>query len=178
MSVTDDFKSAFRDHPTGVAIITAIGPDGPVGLTASSVASVSTAPTALSFSVSGAGESARALLAADRFAVNLLGVQHAHLAGRFAVSGTERFTADEPWIFRDGMPELADAPAVLVCRPMATMPVGTSVLVVGEVETVTPGPATEPLIHHHRRFHALGQTLPTTGTQSGHQSRVGKERSA
>ena len=44
-------KAAFRRHATGVALVTASGPDGPVGLTASSVASVSTRPPALSFSV-------------------------------------------------------------------------------------------------------------------------------
>ena len=44
-------KAAFRRYPTGVAVISAAGPDGLVGLTASSVASVSLDPPALSFSV-------------------------------------------------------------------------------------------------------------------------------
>ncbi|MFG3697211.1 flavin reductase [Micromonospora sp. NPDC047620] len=46
-------KGAFRRYPTGVPVISATGPDGPVGLTASSVASVSVAPSAVSFSVMG-----------------------------------------------------------------------------------------------------------------------------
>ena len=38
-TVGDGLKAAFRTHPAGVAIITASTPAGPVGLTASSVAS-------------------------------------------------------------------------------------------------------------------------------------------
>jgi hypothetical protein len=37
----DEFKSAFRNHPAGVAVITADAGYGPVGLTATSVISVS-----------------------------------------------------------------------------------------------------------------------------------------
>ncbi|MFA5607204.1 MAG: flavin reductase, partial [Leucobacter sp.] len=40
----DALKQAFREHPTGVALITAQSEDGPVGLTASSVASVGIDP--------------------------------------------------------------------------------------------------------------------------------------
>ena len=43
-NVTEAFKDAFRAHPAGVAIITAKGSSGPVGLTASSVSSVSAEP--------------------------------------------------------------------------------------------------------------------------------------
>ena len=35
----EDFKTVFRGHPGGVAVITADSPDGPVALTATSVAS-------------------------------------------------------------------------------------------------------------------------------------------
>ncbi|GAA5201604.1 hypothetical protein GCM10025773_22400 [Microbacterium jejuense] len=38
---SDDFRSLFRGHPSGVAVITATCSEGPVALTASSVASVS-----------------------------------------------------------------------------------------------------------------------------------------
>ena len=48
----DAFKAFFRGHPAGVAVITAIGDDGPVALTASSVSSVSVDPPLLIFSIS------------------------------------------------------------------------------------------------------------------------------
>ena len=40
----DEFKALFRGHPGGVAVITADAGDGPVALTATSVASVSAEP--------------------------------------------------------------------------------------------------------------------------------------
>ena len=60
-----DYKEAFRHHPAGVALITAATATGPVGLTASSVASVALDPTALVFSVTRATGSAGALLGVE-----------------------------------------------------------------------------------------------------------------
>ena len=48
----ESFKTAFRNHPAGVAVITANSPDGPVALTATSVVSVSAEPPVLIFSLS------------------------------------------------------------------------------------------------------------------------------
>ena len=72
VSVAEQFKAAFREHPAGIALITATTPEGPVGLTASSVASVGLDPVALTFSVTRATGSAGALLLADTFLVHLL----------------------------------------------------------------------------------------------------------
>ena len=69
--VVDEFKDAFRGHPAGVAIITAMGPSGPVGLTASSVASVSAQPPMLAFSLASAEGSAGVILDADTIVVHL-----------------------------------------------------------------------------------------------------------
>ena len=80
----DLFKAAFRGHPAGVALITARTADGPSGLTASSVASLSVDPPALSFSVTRATGSAGAILSADSYVVHLLAGQHAALARAFA----------------------------------------------------------------------------------------------
>lgn len=41
----EEFKLAFRNHAAGVSVITAEGAAGPVGLTATSVFSVSATPT-------------------------------------------------------------------------------------------------------------------------------------
>ena len=46
----DAFKAFFRGHPAGVAVITADAGDGPVTLTATSVASVMASVTGLYFS--------------------------------------------------------------------------------------------------------------------------------
>ena len=48
----DELKALFRGHPAGVAVITADDGTGPVGMTASSVFSVSVAPPLVVFSAS------------------------------------------------------------------------------------------------------------------------------
>ncbi|BCJ47019.1 flavin oxidoreductase [Actinoplanes ianthinogenes] len=150
--VGERMKGAFRRYPTGVAVIAAAGPDGPVGLTASSVASVSVDPPALSFSVMGTG-TARLLLAAPSFVVHLLGTRHAGLAREFSHSGGDRFTADQGWsVLPTGEPILVDAVAALRGTALHLLPVGGSTLVVASVLEVFHGPEDRPLIHHARRF--------------------------
>ncbi|GAB3839031.1 flavin reductase family protein [Dactylosporangium cerinum] len=143
------FKDAFRRYPTGVAVVTAAGP---VGLTVSSVASVSVNPPALSFSVM-ATRSARALLAAPSFVVHLLGRRHAGLAQDFARSGGPRFTAEQGWeTLPTGEPVLPIALAGLRAVPLHRLQVGDSTLVVAEVVDVLTGPDDDRLIYHAKQF--------------------------
>ena len=150
--VGERFRAAFRRYPTGVAIVSAAAPGGPVGLTASSVASVSADPPALSFSVMGT-RSARAVLAAPGFVVNLLGAGHARLAGDFARTGRPRFTPEQGWdVLPTGEPVLAGALAALRCAPLHLVPVGDATVVVASVLEVLLGPPGDWLIHHNRQF--------------------------
>ncbi|MFI5910667.1 flavin reductase family protein [Dactylosporangium sp. NPDC051541] len=146
------FKAAFRGYPTGVAIISVAGPDGPAGLTASSVASVSLAPPALSFSVMDS-PSARLIAGAGSLVVNLLGAAHAGLAHDFARPGGPRFTADQAWTtLPTGEPALDDAQAVLRCVPLHRVPVGASTVLIVAVTNAFVGTAGARLIYHERRF--------------------------
>lgn len=153
------FKDAFRTHPAGIALITAQTPDGPVGLTASSVASVGLDPTALAFSVTRATGSAGGLLAAESYLVHLLDLPQLDIAQQFAVSGGERFSDSQGWsTLPTGEPHLAEARAALRCRTLTSLPVGASTLVLAEVLQVFAGPTKEPLVYRDRTFHALGTT--------------------
>ncbi|MBT2484665.1 MULTISPECIES: flavin reductase family protein [unclassified Microbacterium] len=154
--VGEGLKAAFRTHPAGVAIITASTADGPVGLTASSVASVAVDPAAIVFSVTRATGSAGAILGADTFVVHLIDDEHSDLAQSFAVSGSERFTPEQGRsALETGEPHLASARAALRCRILQTVVVGSSTVVVAEVLEVLAGPQGRPLVYLDRRFHAL-----------------------
>src|SRR5690606_29139783 len=105
--VGEAFKAAFAHQPAGVAIITARGPGGPVGLTASSVSSVSAVPPILGFSLQARQGSAALLAEADSFLVHLLDAENLDLARSFAVSGAPRFGTDMPWEYLEtGEPRL------------------------------------------------------------------------
>ncbi|MRG60841.1 flavin reductase [Agromyces sp. CFH 90414] len=146
-------KHAFRMHPAGIALIAAATATGPVGLTASSVASVAVDPPVISFSVTRATGTAGALLATPTFAVNFLAVQHAELARVFARSGAPRFTPEQGWRrLPTGEPYLPDATAVLRCTAMERVPVGSSTLVLAQVLEVRLGADAPPLLFRDRRF--------------------------
>jgi flavin reductase (DIM6/NTAB) family NADH-FMN oxidoreductase RutF len=156
--VAERFKTAFREHPAGIALITASTPEGPAGLTASSVASVGLDPVALTFSVTRATGSAGALLSADTFLVHLLDARHIQIAEQFSFTGGERFTPAQGWeILETGEPHLPGVRAALRCRALQVTPVGASSAVVAEVLDVIPGESGEPLVYLDRAFRKLAQ---------------------
>lgn len=162
--LASDFKAAFRYHPAGVALITASTPEGPVGLTASSVASVSVDPAALVFSVTRTTGSAGLILAADTFLVHLLDARHAGIAQEFAVSGGERFTPEQGWeTLPTGEPHLADARSALRARSLQQTAVGGSMLVIAEVLEIHAAaaapPAGDAMAYRDRAFTRLGGRL-------------------
>ncbi|OIH94570.1 flavin reductase family protein [Curtobacterium sp. MCBA15_001] len=155
-TVADAYKAAFRGHPAGVAVITAEGPDGPTGLTASSVASVAVDPPVLVFSLSTGSGSAGTILGAPLFVVHLMDSHGVALAKRFASTGSP--AADDPvWgTLPSGDRYLPSAAAVLRCRPLSTTPIGSSTVVVAEVLDIVLGADRgEPLVYHNREFHSL-----------------------
>ncbi|MFQ4147270.1 flavin reductase family protein [Arthrobacter sp. LAPM80] len=156
--LTGDFKAAFGGHPAGVAIITAQSPTGPVGITASSVASVSAEPPLLAFSLSASRGSAAAIAVADTVVVHLLTAADLELARTFADSTSDRFTVSMAWTrMETGEPLLLHGGHALRCRILSRTPAGGSLLLAAEVEEiVVPAAAEDPMVYHRRAFHALG----------------------
>ncbi len=154
--VGERLKTAFRSHPAGIAIISAATDVGPVGLTASSVASVAVDPAAIVFSVTRATGSAGAILGADTFVVHLIDDEHTALAQSFAVSGAERFTPEQGWTeLATGEPYLPAARAALRCRALQTIVVGSSTVVIAEVLDVLLGASGTPVVYFDRAFHSI-----------------------
>lgn len=152
-------KAAFRRHATGVAVVTALGPDGPVGLTASSVASVSAHPPALSFSVLTSSRTAQVVVAADALDVHLLPADLVDVADAYGRSAGERFTPEQGWVVDEQGTTLPGAVASLRCVPITTVPVGEAVVVVAEVRDVRLGPVGEPLVYHDRTYRTVGRQV-------------------
>lgn len=153
-----EFRAAFRHHPGGIAIIAAAGDGGPVGMTASSVASVSVTPTTVLFSLMRSSRSAVAVLEADALSVNLVNAKHADLAQIFAAHGAERFTPDQGWEYLDdGTPVLGDAAASLIGHVTHTVELGEAVVVVAEITEVRRGDPGTALVYRNRAFHELDE---------------------
>lgn len=159
----DLFRHTFRRFPSGVAIATVATPEGPVGLTLSSVASVSADPPVLSFSVATHGRSAAAVLGAETIAVHLLPASAVALADAFARSSGERFTPSQRWgTSPSGVLRPQIATATLVGSVRAIVPAGSASLIVLDIGHIELGEDAAPLIHHDRRFHGLGPEVTPT----------------
>ncbi|ALJ21700.1 flavin oxidoreductase [Microbacterium sp. No. 7] len=162
----EDFKGAFRNHPAGVAVVTADAGDGPVGLTATSVFSVSAEPPLLVFSVSAMSSSTPTVLASDTVVVHLIGEEQLHIARLCATSGIDRFADTSLWDrLPTGEPHFPSASTWIRGRVVEQLDAGTStVIVVHALQAKAPEPGSEdavaeasrPLVYHNRAWHVLG----------------------
>ncbi|TCP63193.1 flavin reductase (DIM6/NTAB) family NADH-FMN oxidoreductase RutF [Rhodovulum bhavnagarense] len=133
-----DTERQYRDtlgaFATGITVVTVTGPDGPVGMTANSFASVSLNPPLVLWSPARASGRFEAMTGADRFAIHVLGAQDQELATRFACSGLD-FTGLETETTEGAPPLLAQGwIARFLCRRVAHHDGGDHAIVVGLVE--------------------------------------------
>ena len=155
--LTEGFKSAFGQHPAGIAIITVAGPEGPVGLTASSVSSISADPPILGFSLQAKRGSAAVVATADSFIVHFLDSDNVELARSFAISGAPRFGEDMPWeTLPTGEPRLTGVRRVLRAIPLARIKAGPALVFnAAVVDVLGEEGSGSPLVYHQRQFHGL-----------------------
>lgn len=155
--LTEGFKSAFGQHPAGIAIITVAGPEGPVGLTASSVSSISADPPILGFSLQAKRGSAAVVATADSFIVHFLDSDNVELARSFAISGAPRFGEGMAWeTLPTGEPRLTDVRRVLRAIPLARIKAGPALVFnAAVVDVLGEEGSGSPLVYHQRQFHGL-----------------------
>lgn len=165
MVSADDFKAAFRNHPAGVSVITADLGDGPVGLTATSVFSVSANPPLLVFSLSTHSSSGVLLRQAETVVVHLLGVEQIELAKTFSTSGIDRFADAATWSrLVTGEPFLPAARTWMRGKVVSQMAAGDSTVIAVQVLQVnvpslshTNAQESRPLVYHNRTWHCLSE---------------------
>ncbi len=149
------FRSVFRRHAAGVAVVTAAGPH-PVGFTATSLTSVAAEPPLLSFGVAESASSWPVLSTAQYVGVHVLGEHQEELAALFARSGADRFAPPTRWrTGPHGVPLLEEVSAWLVGRVAARVPAGDHQIVVAEAVAGNPDGPGRPLLYHQGRFNAL-----------------------
>ncbi|MCX4849768.1 flavin reductase family protein [Streptomyces sp. NBC_00893] len=149
------FRSVFRQHAAGVAVITAAG-DRPVGFTATSLNSVAAEPPLISFGVGTSSSSWPVLAEAEHVGVHILGEHQQELAATFARSGADRFGPSTYWRSGpEGVPVLGGVLAWLVCRVVARVPAGDHRIVIAQAVAGDPAGVGRPLIYHQGRFSAL-----------------------
>jgi flavin reductase (DIM6/NTAB) family NADH-FMN oxidoreductase RutF len=152
--LTELFRTAFRGHAAGVAVITAAR-ERAAGFTATSLISVSARPPALAFGIGTASSSWPVFADADHIGVHLLAEDQSELAAGFARSGVDRFAGADWYPGPHGVPLLRRAPARLVCRVVSRVPAGDHHIVVAELEGGEAAGEWRPLLYHGGRFAGL-----------------------
>ena len=158
MSAADDrrsLESAFRDvlgHlPTGVTVVTALGDDGPVGMAANSVTSLSLEPPLVLFCPAKSSTTWPSIRATGSFCINVMASHHEPAVRRFALRGADRF-AGVAWAPRPSGPALDDALAVIECTLDAEHDGGDHTIAIGAVTALEARQRTLPLIFFQGRY--------------------------
>jgi flavin reductase (DIM6/NTAB) family NADH-FMN oxidoreductase RutF len=136
-------------------VITVKGEDGrPMGMTASSLASVSLHPPLVSVCIDHAAELHDVIVAAGEFVVNILEGRQETLARRFADKHEDRFEGIGYRRSPEGLVLLDGVLAHIECEHYATYPGGDHTIVIGRV---VGGNAAEgrPLLYYRGGYASL-----------------------
>lgn len=156
----EEFAQVFRQHPGGVAVITADSPDGPVALTATSVISVSAEPPVFAFSISHQSSTAANIRKAGSYVVHFLGSDQLAIAQLCATSGADRFADTGLWSrLPSGEPYFPSALAWLVGTQVDQLDTGAAslILVHATESKINPQTIASPLVYFNRSWHHLGE---------------------
>ncbi|MFI5628596.1 flavin reductase family protein [Streptomyces sp. NPDC051664] len=152
----DRFKQAFRRYPAGVVVVTADAGHGPVGFTATSLASLSLDPPLVSFGIGTTTSSWPHIERADTAVVNFLGAEQRALATTFATSGIDRFAAPTGWRrLPQGEPVLDGVAGWLRLEIVQTVPAGDHRIVIARVVDSWLDEGRGPLLFHNGTYHTL-----------------------
>lgn len=149
-----DFRDALARWASGVTVVTARHDGQPHGMTVASFSSLSLDPPLVLVCVARGAYSHDPLVAAEGFAVHVLGSEQEDMSARFAHAGAEKFEGlpDERGPF--GVPLLPAGVARLVCARHSELDGGDHTILVGRV-IATELAGTDPLLYCNRSYHRL-----------------------
>jgi 3-hydroxy-9,10-secoandrosta-1,3,5(10)-triene-9,17-dione monooxygenase reductase component len=152
----ESFRRALRVYPTGVTVVTAFGPNGPSGLTANSVTSLSLEPPMMLACLDRGSRTLDSVRASGRFGVNALAAGQEELARRFGGKDPEPEKWEGVgWEERGGIPRLAGSLIWIACELRDLIDGGDHLIVTGGVLEVEAAEG-EPLLFHRGAYRPLG----------------------
>jgi flavin reductase (DIM6/NTAB) family NADH-FMN oxidoreductase RutF len=153
----DAFKSAFRRHAAGVAVITARDAAGdPVGFTATSLASLAAVPPMATFNMAQIASAWPAMIVGNRVAIHMLSPRTRAVAERMAADHRVRFDGGHWHPGPHDLPIIPDATAWVVGRIVEVHPVHRNAVVVVEIESGSLGEPEAALLYHERAYRVPG----------------------
>jgi flavin reductase (DIM6/NTAB) family NADH-FMN oxidoreductase RutF len=150
----DRFRSVMGNFATGVTVVTATSPEGPVGMTANAVCSLSLDPLLLLVCFDKTARTLNVVRETERFGVNVLAAGQEPLARLFASKAPEHAKfAEVAHTVQDGIPVIDDGLAWVGCRLERLIPGGDHTIGIGAVESAEAGgDEREPLLWYRGAF--------------------------
>ena len=143
------FRQVLGHFATGVTVITAASPDGPVGLAIGSFTSVSLDPPLVAFVPAKTSSSWPRIRDAGAFCVNVLGAEQEVLCRTFASKAQDKFMGVGWEPASTGAPRLTDALAWIDCTIEVVHDAGDHDICVGRVQELDVGDDTAgPLVFY------------------------------
>ena len=149
-------RNALGRFATGVAVVTAIDPDGhPIGLTINSFSAVSLEPALVLWCLDNNSHSLAAFRKASHHAISILSADQENLSNRFATWPTDRF-AGLPWhAGLGGAPLFPGCCASFELVNETAHAGGDHTIFIGRVERFAETPDLAPLLFHAGRYGRL-----------------------
>jgi 3-hydroxy-9,10-secoandrosta-1,3,5(10)-triene-9,17-dione monooxygenase reductase component len=141
-------RTVLGHFATGVAIITAIDGEEPVGMACNSFTSVSLDPQLVLFCAAKSSSTWPRIQAAKKWCANVLGETGEEVCRLFAQKGADRFAHIAYAPGRSGAPILDDALAFVDCETVAEHDAGDHLIVVGRVLELGYAAEGKPLLFY------------------------------
>jgi flavin reductase (DIM6/NTAB) family NADH-FMN oxidoreductase RutF len=158
------FRDALGCFPTGVAVVTAVGPaadaanpktDRPIGITVNSFTSVSLDPPLVLWCMDRRSQRHDTFVAAPGFTISVLGAGHREVSSRLARPGEHRLDGIALRPTELGPPGLADSLAIFECSREKALEGGDHTVLVGRVLRFTRPGDGAPLVFFRGRYNGL-----------------------
>ena len=151
-----ELRSLMRSWPHGVSVLTVDHDGDRMGVTVSSLVSLSLDPPLIGISIGKQASSYELLRRAGAFAISLLGADQEAIARQFA-AGRPPIVHWQGVATREGKvaPLIEGALGWIEARTAAEHDVGDHTFFVGAVISVEQGPSTSSLVYREAEYHAL-----------------------
>lgn len=161
LSGSEALKAVFRNHASGITVVTSATDAGePIGFTASSVTSLGSNPPLVSLNISQGSSSYEHLCPGKLVAIHTLDSTTLWLAERMAADKEHRYAVKDYVLGPENAPVFTQVPAVLLARVRSRTEIeANAVIILDALNSESFRQATEPLVYFQRGYHTLGDRL-------------------
>ncbi len=148
----DQFRNVLSHWATGVAVVTSMHDDKPVGLAVTSFTSVSLDPPLVLFCADKGSRSWPKIEESGRYCVNLLRHHQEHVSNTFAGKDQDKFAEIDWSPSEQGSPVLSEALGWIDCTLFDVVEVGDHFLAIGRVVDAYHDEDGHPLLFFRSKY--------------------------